>query len=224
MNTEIQNNEITTGSKRRNGNVARLPKVLRDKINSMLDDGAEYSQIIAELEKSTNPPLPHTITEQNITRWKDGGYQDYLRDQAWREQMTTNADRFLDLAQANDGAEIAAGGMQAALIQICQLMDELFNPKSGDRDAASHVRVANTLSRLSRSIISLSQYRDDLAKAKAADPESREAHEEARRKLVEKVDELFGLRRGSSAARVKQVFALPGDKPVESNFDKNHIL
>jgi hypothetical protein len=114
--------------------------------------------------------------------------------------------------------------MKAALIHICQLMDELVNPKSGECDPANQVRIANTLARLSGSIVSLSQYRDDVAKAKAADPESPEAQQEARLKLVAKIDEVFGLGRRTSAARVHKVFPLPGDPPTESNFEKNHLL
>ena len=209
---------------RRNGNVARLPKILRDRVNAMLDDGATYDQIITELEKSTTPPLPYRISVNNLSNWKDGGYQDYLRDQAWREQMTINADRFLDLAKTNEGADIAAGGVQAALIQICQLMDQLFNPRSGEPDPATHVRIANTLSRLSRSIITLSQYRDELAQAKANDPASPEARHRARLELVAKVDELFGIGNGrSSLARVKEVFPIPGDEPIQTVTDRGCV-
>jgi len=64
--------------------IAKLPKPLRDLINSMLDDAAPAREIIAKLQESADPPLPYPISEQNISDWKNGGYQDYLRQQDWR--------------------------------------------------------------------------------------------------------------------------------------------
>lgn len=67
MNTEPEiSTETPAYNTRRKGHVARLPKILRDKVNQMLADGVEYADIIAELQKSTNPlvvtrrPSPRT--------------------------------------------------------------------------------------------------------------------------------------------------------------------
>jgi hypothetical protein len=190
MQTEITNN-------RRKGHVARLPKVLRDKVNSMLEDGATYPSIVAELEQSTTPPLPYSINADSIRSWYSGGYQDYLRDQAWRERLDTNADRYLEVG-LTDGTRLAAGGLYAASVQICKLMDELANPSADETDIAECSRVTNALSRLSRSILMLQQYRDQLAKEKAAeikqlDPK-RELREEETLAIVDQVNRLFGLR------------------------------
>ena len=54
--------------------IPKLPKPLRDLINSMLDDGIPARQIIAKLEASKDPPLPYPISEMNISPWKDTGY------------------------------------------------------------------------------------------------------------------------------------------------------
>src|SRR4026207_1135289 len=62
---------------RRKGKIARLPKPVRDKINALLDDGLSYPAIIKSLNAS-EPSLPFPISEQNLSRWKDGGYQDYF--------------------------------------------------------------------------------------------------------------------------------------------------
>src|SRR4051812_18485402 len=91
----------TTPDVRRRGNVARLPKTLRDLVNAMLDDGKPYSEIVQALQNSADPILPHPVTERNISNWFEGGYQDYLRAESWRERIDTRADRYLDVA-AND--------------------------------------------------------------------------------------------------------------------------
>jgi hypothetical protein len=62
---------------RRNGKVARLSADLRAKINSMIDEGLLYKDII----KSLGPAGRH-LNEDNISNWRLGGYQDYLKAQA----------------------------------------------------------------------------------------------------------------------------------------------
>jgi hypothetical protein len=60
---------------RRNGNIARLPKAVRDKINLMIQDGVPYSAIIKLLGEDGKGLCP-----SNFTHWKDGGYKDWLND------------------------------------------------------------------------------------------------------------------------------------------------
>ncbi|MGZ4962951.1 MAG: hypothetical protein ACXWJB_06670 [Limisphaerales bacterium] len=151
---------------RRNGNVARLPKSLRDKINSMLDDGATYADIIAELQKATNPPLPHPISINNISNWKDGGYQDYLRNQRWQEQFHNRQEKFLDAVE-NEPVKLAQAAVQMAATGICEHLDELSGPQSGgETDPDKYSRITNSLSRLVRSMTVLEDYHAKLEKSK----------------------------------------------------------
>src|SRR5437773_4525183 len=66
---------------RRNGNVARLPKTIRDKINLMLQDGLTYAAIIDQLGEDGKG-----LVISNLSRWKDGGYQDWLLEQSFITQ------------------------------------------------------------------------------------------------------------------------------------------
>src|SRR5947207_11766424 len=93
-----------------------------------------YSDIVAELQKSTNPPLPHPVSEDNVRRWFEGGYKDHLRNQAWRERIDTRADRYLDVA-ANDAPQLIAGSLYAATLEISEFMDDLAQTKSDETDA-----------------------------------------------------------------------------------------
>src|SRR5437660_10133893 len=65
----------------RNGKVARLPELLRLRINQMLDDGLRYRAIIKVLGYDTAHPLPYALSEMNISNWFNGGYQDWYRTQ-----------------------------------------------------------------------------------------------------------------------------------------------
>src|SRR5690349_1253158 len=79
-------------NQRRNGKIARLPKETRDMINRMLDDGLPYHVIIDELGEAGEGLNP-----QNLTNWKQGGYQDYLQVQNLIEKIRIQTETAMDL-------------------------------------------------------------------------------------------------------------------------------
>src|SRR5258707_583106 len=68
-------------SKPRNGKVPRLPLDARTTVNTMLDDGKTYLDIIAKLTELGHPGF----VVQNISRWKLGGYKEWLEEKRGRE-------------------------------------------------------------------------------------------------------------------------------------------
>src|SRR5437016_14544902 len=58
-----------------NGKVGRLPAIVRKIVNEMLYDGFPYKEIMSRVEKLGFPSLKH----QNISRWKCGFHQHWLR-------------------------------------------------------------------------------------------------------------------------------------------------
>jgi hypothetical protein len=70
----------------RNGKIARLPREIREQLNIKLDDGMEAGPILEWVNE-----LPETkkvvaelfegkpINAQNLTEWRQGGHQDWLR-------------------------------------------------------------------------------------------------------------------------------------------------
>jgi hypothetical protein len=72
----------------RNGKIARLPKAVRDELNRRLSDGEPGNQLVTWLNDL--PEVQNVVTaefggrpvrEQNLSEWKQGGYQDWLRQQ-----------------------------------------------------------------------------------------------------------------------------------------------
>jgi len=61
----------------RQGKIARLTAVVRDEVNRMLQDGKPYNQIIAWLREQGHG----TVTNSGLTRWRQGGYHDWLTAQ-----------------------------------------------------------------------------------------------------------------------------------------------
>jgi len=76
---------------RHNSKIGRLPKADRDFINSLLDDGLTYGQIVQEL-RELDPPLPYPISERNLSSWQATGYQEYLRHQERLDLLAANQD------------------------------------------------------------------------------------------------------------------------------------
>jgi hypothetical protein len=211
MNTEtIQApDNILAANRRRNGRVARLPKELRDRVNSLLDDGVTYADIAEQINKAGKLTAP--LSTDSIGTWKQGGYQDYLRAQDWRDRMTIMCDKFLDPAQS-DPIQLAAGALHTAMIQVCDCMDQIALAKSGQTDPKNFTNIANTLSRISRSIVIISEYRDQLAELKAADPSTKEAQAKARAEMLDKMDQLFGIR---PVKAIDRIFGpIPGTEPA----------
>lgn len=123
----------------RQGKIARLPKRIRDQLNLRLQDGepgkqlaewlndlAETKEMLAELFAA------RPINEQNLTEWKQGGYQDWLRDEETRERVQRLTERARDLDDAADGLEISdrlASVLAAQLADAAQKLDEIADPK-----------------------------------------------------------------------------------------------
>lgn len=72
----------------RNGKIARLPKTVRDELNRRLSDGEPGNELVVWL--NTLPEVQAVLAsefggrgvrEQNLSEWKQGGYQDWLRQQ-----------------------------------------------------------------------------------------------------------------------------------------------
>src|ERR1700679_1421041 len=71
--------------KTRNGKIARLPLEIRDLLNTRLADGEPGNRLVEWL--NSNPAVMivmaeqfagRPITEQNISEWRTGGYEEWL--------------------------------------------------------------------------------------------------------------------------------------------------
>ncbi|MGZ4963913.1 MAG: hypothetical protein ACXWJB_10930 [Limisphaerales bacterium] len=181
-------------TRRRRGKVAQLPKAIRDKINTMLEDGLTYAKILEQLGDDAKD-----ITISNLSKWFEGGYKDYLRHRDWADQLRDRQEQFLT-GTGTDPVELANAGMQIAATGLCELVDELSRLKTSDENASDKfARLTNSLSRLARMILTYEQHRQSVAKAKAAEPKLRDPNkpfgdESDHRAVVAIVDRVLGLR------------------------------
>ena len=76
----------------RNGKIARLPYSIRDLLNRRLHDGEPGNSLVEWLnglpkvrEILEDEFGGRSISEQNLSEWKQGGFEDWLRHQETRE-------------------------------------------------------------------------------------------------------------------------------------------
>jgi hypothetical protein len=90
----------------RNGKIARLPYSLRDILNCRLHNGESGTKLVKWLNGLENVQEVladefggRPISEQNLSEWKQGGFEDWLRHQEAREWVQKLADESADLEQ-----------------------------------------------------------------------------------------------------------------------------
>jgi|GEM_PF-1441514 hypothetical protein len=90
----------------RNGKIARLPKAIRDRLNQQILDGVPGKDLVHWLNCMREVQeilLKHFnvggITEQNLSEWKQGGYQDWLKHQERRDWVRRLSDEAEDVAE-----------------------------------------------------------------------------------------------------------------------------
>ena len=95
----------------RNGKIARLPREIREQLNRRLHDGETGVRLVEWL--NTLPQVTQTLAEgfggrevsvQNLSEWKQGGYQDWVTRQETLGQVRELAEDATELAAATNGA------------------------------------------------------------------------------------------------------------------------
>jgi hypothetical protein len=163
--TNTQEKECA-GKRRRTGRVARMPKVLRDEINRMLEDGRPYEEIRSRaLEEG------YEIQKWNVTEWRQGGHQDWLRERDRLEEMRLIREFAQDIVRENQGKDVQEAGIQIATTHIYELLLN-FDPTTLKAkvkgDPANYARMVMALAKLSDGGLKFARYRAEVEQAKAA--------------------------------------------------------
>ena len=155
-------------SHRRNGKIARLPDAVRTSVNEMLDDGVEYPRIVDWLAEQGHP----NILPINISRWKDGGYEEWLKHQERLEQLEVKARYALEVAQGADGARFQQAALNLTAIQFFELLNRFDSStlaRALDERPDKFPALINSLAKLTREVVGLERFRDQqLDKARLA--------------------------------------------------------
>ena len=133
--------------RRRTDKIARLPSAIRVSLNHMLDEGLPYKEIIQRLGDHGK-----NLSKQNISRWKQGAYQDHLNDQQLAEhnrlQMEYAAESLGDIKE--DSRKLAeACNRLAGLQMFAALRDNggTLLAKCLNSDPLNFLRLCDTICR-----------------------------------------------------------------------------
>jgi hypothetical protein len=139
------------------GKIARLPHDIREQLNIRLRDGEEGKQLVEWLNGLPEAQAVlaakfggRPINAQNLTEWKQGGYEDWLRhqeDSAFARQLTENAEELEKEAGDICLEDRLAASMAIALARLLRQADELSD--GADKQKAQ-LEVARELARLRR--------------------------------------------------------------------------
>ena len=116
--------------RKRTGAIARLPRQIRDQINSMLDDGKTYKEILEYLCKQGFDEF----NINSICRWRYSGYQDWVEHherthermalQRWAASMAVKKDKTL-VSRALTNFSAAKLHKLLSRIDVSRLAEEL---------------------------------------------------------------------------------------------------
>ena len=122
--TNHTNPQSGPNTRRRTGKIARLPREHRELINLMLRDGTPYPKIIQKLAERG-----HKLDKYNISRWYTGGYEDWVQDQAWLEEMRVRLDFAKEVVNQPNASLIEEASLRIAVTQMYNLL-LAFDPLS----------------------------------------------------------------------------------------------
>ena len=124
---------------RRNGKIARLPKGIREELNRRLRDGKFGPALLKWLneQRECQDVLDkefdgRSITKQNLSEWRQGGYEDWLRNEEARQRVQALMEKAGDLENEAGGMAIAdrLGTLLAAELAVeMEQLESIQDPK-----------------------------------------------------------------------------------------------
>jgi hypothetical protein len=196
---------------RAKGKIADLPKDQRDFVNRLLDDGATYRVVAAELAK-----LGVSLNPENISNWFNSGYQEHLRLLEWRAEIRSLRESAGGLPELNDAQQFQHTLVQLALTEIFRsLKQRQFEP-----DSPNYIRLFHALARLNREALVLRQYDDRRAKEQSAQPKPLDPNrdlEKERALMLAAMEQAFGFKAAPGPIGPAEISSAVPPAPVPAN-------
>jgi hypothetical protein len=142
----------------RTGKIARLPAAIRDELNRRLHNGAlgkdlvlwlnalpEAKQVLAERFAS------RPILEENLSQWRHGGFQDWLREEERRVRLGELAAEYNQLSPEQRTPRLAASIEERLTIELAEELERLATMKDRTERWKRLQRLSQEICRLQRS-------------------------------------------------------------------------
>jgi hypothetical protein len=173
-----------------------MRKADRDRVNIMLQDGVPYPEIIAKLGDAGKDLLP-----RNVGNWHNGpGYQRWLKDQDWLEDMRADQECGLDVLPDFDAGKFNEAALQVAITQLFRAFRHLGSTPMKDKlggDPQAFARLVNALACACCETVNLQKQHEASAKAAASEPKRLDPNrklDECELELIrKKTEEVFSI-------------------------------
>jgi len=170
------------------GKVAHLPAAIRNHVCQSIYDGVPYKSIIAWLAQNGHPGFH----KSNLSRWRQGGYQDWLKAQQWFEHQNFKLSLALQQAKTDDPTFHDAA-IYLAQIQFYELLNrldtaELFKLVNENRNELT--QLLKTFTHFNRFCLQRQKFRHEQDKTSRG----KSARQPVRRLTVEKICDDMNLK------------------------------
>ena len=151
--------------------IARFPEDIRNQINEFLDKDTQYQQIIDWLSEHGYAG----IEMYHLTRWKDTGYQDWVRHHERMEELQFKREWAKELAQdqgANDNFHQAA--FRVTLIHFFDALnrtDSAQITRMLESKPEKFATLVNSFANFAHEIYVLEKFKDDVRRRNQAEEE-----------------------------------------------------
>jgi len=176
----------------RNGKIARLPRAIRDELNTRLADGESGVDLVRWLNS-----LPEVqkvlatyfggrlINEPNLTEWKQGGFEDWLRHEDARDWVAHVIEESADLERESGALALADRAAAPVALALHRLLRETMaadagNPAARKKTILAVARQLGHLRRAARQAESLRLQEERWAFKRSRIESASTAHEPAR--------------------------------------------
>ena len=180
------------------GKIARLPRALRDQVNTMLREGVSYPEIRRKFLEMGHSEFEE-ISDKNFSNWKAAGHQHWLREQEWREEMQHTRAEAVEFI-GDDDAKLEQVTLKTASMRMYQLFkqfDTLDFSLSVRKNPEAYTRLFSVLPRITREALRYQKYRDACAQARAEVKKlydvNRKLTDSERLAIVRHVDDILGI-------------------------------
>lgn len=147
----------------RQGKVARLPAATRNQVCQMMYDGSPYRAITAWLTENGFPGLQRS----NLSNWRLGGYQDWLKAQQWLEHRDFKRDLATQQAKTDDPTFHDAG-VYLAQVQFYEALNRLDGAELSQlvhENRKEFIQVLKTFTHFNRYCLHRDKFRHEQNKA-----------------------------------------------------------
>lgn len=176
----------TADAMTRTGKIARLPRTVRDELNRRLNEGELGTRLVTWLneQEAVQAVLKEAfggrpISEQNLSEWKQGGFEDWRRHQESLELAGRVLEEAEDYEQLSEGGALADRFAESAALALGRLLRTTREMEDGPEKKRAMLEIIRELIQLRRSDRAYEQAQREAERHERETEESRKEEKRA---------------------------------------------